>query len=192
MAKRICPRCGSHNTAIILWEMPNMTEVLRQKIDNKEIVLGGCCISGNEPTHYCNKCKKAFGGSYFSIPTMIKEMEFFIGGHFGPAYEVCLLYTESGQPELRCTSVLRKGTTDQLILNEDDDNVEVMSRWNEFNNDLLHCYLIDWKRNYADKLVVDGTGWELRVVFQDGTKIMRSGVNKFPPHWHKFLALFKK
>lgn len=45
MSKRICPRCGSRKTAQILWGMPAFTEELEVKLKNKEIVLGGCCIT---------------------------------------------------------------------------------------------------------------------------------------------------
>lgn len=61
MAERICPRCGSRNTAPILWGMPAFDEELAVKIAKNDIFLGGCCVGINDPTFHCYKCKKDFG-----------------------------------------------------------------------------------------------------------------------------------
>ncbi len=60
MARRICPRCGSRNTATILRGMPAWSPELQEKMDKGEVVLGGCCITDCDPTHHCNKCEKDF------------------------------------------------------------------------------------------------------------------------------------
>ncbi|MGL5950955.1 MAG: hypothetical protein ACRCZH_06010 [Cetobacterium sp.] len=40
-----CPACGSRNTARIQYGMPMLDEELQRKLDNKTVMLGGCCIS---------------------------------------------------------------------------------------------------------------------------------------------------
>jgi hypothetical protein len=62
MKREKCPHCGSGNTAMILWGMPPYSEELKVQLKRKEIVLGGCCVSDNDPSHHCNTCKKDFGG----------------------------------------------------------------------------------------------------------------------------------
>ena len=56
-----CPRCGSINTARILYGMPAMDEELEEKINSGKIYIGGCCITGFDEKCYCNACKKKFG-----------------------------------------------------------------------------------------------------------------------------------
>lgn len=63
MTRRICPSCGSRNTAKILWGMPAYSEELEEELRNNEIILGGCCISDNDPSYHCNECLKDFGYS---------------------------------------------------------------------------------------------------------------------------------
>jgi primosomal protein N' len=45
-----CPDCGSEKIARILYGLPSFSESLRKRIENNEIVLGGCCITGNDPS----------------------------------------------------------------------------------------------------------------------------------------------
>lgn len=58
MTKKICPICGGKNISKILWGMPLWTPKLEQDLESKKVVLGGCCITDNDPTYYCNDCGK--------------------------------------------------------------------------------------------------------------------------------------
>jgi len=51
-----CPRCGGTDIAMILWGLPNMSSELEKKVNDKKIVFGGCCVSGNDPELECNDC----------------------------------------------------------------------------------------------------------------------------------------
>jgi hypothetical protein len=51
-----CPECGSDKIAKILYGLPSFSENLRKKLKNDEIVLGGCCITGNDPSWKCIDC----------------------------------------------------------------------------------------------------------------------------------------
>jgi len=82
LPRRICPRCGSRNTATILWGMPAFSEELQEKLDRKEIVLGGCCITGDDPTNHCNKCKKDFSRQTIDMEIDTLGFKFSIGGYF--------------------------------------------------------------------------------------------------------------
>lgn len=61
-----CPECGSNNIAEIPWGLPAFTEELQKKLDEKKVVLGGCCISDDDPKYECNECKHRFGQSGFA------------------------------------------------------------------------------------------------------------------------------
>ena len=51
-----CPECKSSNVAKILWGLPANFDELKPDLDAGKIVLGGCIVSGCDPTHSCNKC----------------------------------------------------------------------------------------------------------------------------------------
>lgn len=61
--KKVCPECGSHDVATILWGMPAYDEELERDLDKGRIVLGGCCIPIGEiiPEFHCNACGCEFG-----------------------------------------------------------------------------------------------------------------------------------
>jgi hypothetical protein len=49
-----CPHCGSAKAVPILWGMP--TSVAGEAEERGEIVLGGCCVTGDDPKWYCRDC----------------------------------------------------------------------------------------------------------------------------------------
>ena len=51
-----CPSCGGTDIAMILWGLPNMDLKLEKKVKDKKIVLGGCCVSNDDPELECNDC----------------------------------------------------------------------------------------------------------------------------------------
>ena len=51
-----CPSCGGTDIAMILWGLPNMDLKLAKKVKDKKIVLGGCCVSNDDPELECNDC----------------------------------------------------------------------------------------------------------------------------------------
>lgn len=51
-----CPKCGGTDIAIILFGFPSNSEFLKEEVKKKKIVLGGCCVTGNDPTSECNDC----------------------------------------------------------------------------------------------------------------------------------------
>ena len=60
-----CPKCQSTNRAEILWGTVDKKAVKEMK-KRKEIVLGGCLVSENEPKWHCNDCRTRWGLSDFS------------------------------------------------------------------------------------------------------------------------------
>jgi primosomal protein N' len=52
-----CPHCGSSKICEILWGMPVYSEQLQSDLAEKKIVLGGCCVSDEDPTWQCVACE---------------------------------------------------------------------------------------------------------------------------------------
>jgi len=51
-----CPNCNSSSVAEIFWGYPADMDSLKEKLEKKEIVLGGCVVSDNDPKWECNNC----------------------------------------------------------------------------------------------------------------------------------------
>ncbi len=61
MKKPICPNCGTDKVLPIAYGYPGPD--LAAMARRGEVVLGGCMITGNDPTHVCQKC-----GHRFKLP----------------------------------------------------------------------------------------------------------------------------
>tara|TARA_Y100001968_G_scaffold37621_1_gene28854 strand:- start:720 stop:989 length:270 start_codon:yes stop_codon:yes gene_type:complete len=57
---RKCPKCGNAPVGTILWGMPCMDSKLQESIDAGKIIIGGCCLSGDDATWECSKCHQQF------------------------------------------------------------------------------------------------------------------------------------
>ena len=56
----ICPNCGLKKIAKIFYGLPAYTPELEAGLERGEIILGGCCISGDDPTWECSSCHSQF------------------------------------------------------------------------------------------------------------------------------------
>ena len=52
----MCPRCGHKPVAEILYGEPAFDEWLEQKINEGLIILGGCCVTPDDPAWECARC----------------------------------------------------------------------------------------------------------------------------------------
>lgn len=48
-----CPKCGCERIAVILYGEPAGSEKLMDDMQAGRIVLGGCCITGDDPKWQC-------------------------------------------------------------------------------------------------------------------------------------------
>lgn len=53
---RTCPSCGSGRVGTILWGMPAFSEQLEADIAAGRVIIGGCCVSDDDPTWACADC----------------------------------------------------------------------------------------------------------------------------------------
>ncbi len=53
---RRCPSCGASPMATIMYGMPAWSPELKEEIQAGKIVLGGCCITMDDPVWQCTNC----------------------------------------------------------------------------------------------------------------------------------------
>ena len=51
-----CSKCGCEKIASIQYGMPAFSPELRMDLDEGKIVLGGCCVTGDDPEWQCVEC----------------------------------------------------------------------------------------------------------------------------------------
>ena len=56
-----CPKCNKNWIAEIFWGYPSDVNSIEDSLEKKEIVLGGCIISCNDPKWECNHCNHRWG-----------------------------------------------------------------------------------------------------------------------------------
>ncbi len=57
----VCQSCKSKNTCLIFWGYPGDMEQYLENISKKEIAVGGCTVSDNDPKWECTDCKWRWG-----------------------------------------------------------------------------------------------------------------------------------
>ena len=56
-----CAQCNKNNVAVIFWGYPADVDAHLKEIDDKEIVVGGCLVSNNDPKWECTDCHFRWG-----------------------------------------------------------------------------------------------------------------------------------
>lgn len=67
-----CPACSSHRIANILYGMPDLSAKLEKDLSAGRIILGGCCISDDDPEWQCADCQMVI---YKKAGTKVVEEE---------------------------------------------------------------------------------------------------------------------
>lgn len=57
---RKCPVCGSNRIANILYGLPVMSPKMERELATGKLVLGGCCITDDDPEWQCADCNCPF------------------------------------------------------------------------------------------------------------------------------------
>lgn len=189
-----CPRCGSYDTARILYGMPVMSEALEEKMRAGKIHLGGCCINSAEvngqpvrtdPTRRCNACKKEFGappiflyrGQAQDYRAEVLAFRYYDGGFFGGFTELKIRHSEEA---IIAESVSAESPIDPAYGNYTMTEQE----WLAFQNTLYSaCYLHEWRKRYVDLGALDGEQWEIELTLSGNRLRSYYGSNGFPPYW---------
>jgi hypothetical protein len=65
-----CPVCGSARIAEVQYGLPAFTEELEKALNASRIILGGCCITGDDPAWQCLDCgTKIHGKRIHNVPS---------------------------------------------------------------------------------------------------------------------------
>ena len=194
---RKCPRCGSSDTAEILRGMPAFTEELVQAIDDHRIILGGCCISENDPEAHCNACGKDFGKPPYVrrhrgqtddeprelYPDVITGITFSEGGYFN-GHDQVEIVTEDGK---RKSTYVHYPDLSEPYVKEISN-----AQWKRLMDTLFNRLCIhEWKKKYVNFSVLDGTQWELGLKLTGGRHYNIYGSNDFPPLYKDLVRAFK-
>lgn len=174
-----CPRCGSGNAIKFLYGEPT-GEALFMEAQGK-IKLGGCLITDINPEYYCNDCKNEWNRKEIIDKEYgeIKGIKALVGGYFQGYYEIDidfvsrkLSWNHSLELGASYSKTIRNTTLDKFI-----DGIKLVN-------------LLNWKNNYIDSEILDGTQWE--IVIKKESKIRKiTGSNKFPKGWDNFCNLMK-
>jgi len=200
-----CPHCGSTDTARYIYGYPMYNENMKRKLDAGKWILGGCCIETVEingqtvntmATRRCNKCKKDFGSApilydqkkdhaedYRDIATSVR---LWVGGFFDGYTDVIIRKTEDG--------ALVEVIKTMEYVNPEPKKISA-EKWQKIVNKLYsECYINEWKKNYADYNVLDGTQWGLEIKLSNNSARPRirhyKGSNAFPPYWNDMKKVF--
>lgn len=149
-----------------------------------KIRLGGCCVIVGGPEYYCNNCEnewnkeQAIDAAY----KRIKGLKASVGGYFGGSYNVDFDLTtgsltwshwDRGEEVATEFKTAKEATVKKII------------------EELKIINLLNWKREYIEPGVLDGTSWSVELI-RDGRNIKKYGENKYPDDWDDFCKLVRK
>jgi len=189
-----CPRCGSKNTARILYGLPAFNETLEAKLNAGKIHIGGCCITGFDAKYYCNDCKRKFG----AVAQIANgdSIEFFADAVTGISFSRKEYRSpwSPGQVAIKKTAtgahVKAAGTLNEIPFESEYDITS--KKWDALIDSIYYdLFLNDWKHTFNDYSVLDGEEWKLVVKLSDGRKKTYSGSNGYPPYWEELVKLMK-
>jgi hypothetical protein len=126
----MCPDCGSTRQALIFYGMPEFTDGLRARLEAGSIVLGGCCISGEDPEWRCLDCRREWGvsrqsrqlyelagsgGSGAPEPLWVRLLSWiFIALLFVPVKALCIIcfriLPAIHRAKVHCQQIVRRGS----------------------------------------------------------------------------------
>ena len=189
---RKCPKCGSRRLAPILYGMPAHSEEMEQQLKDEKLYLGGCCISGMQPTYHCFECKKDVGTPPILLSKygeedyrdIVTSICFSDGGFFGGYPEVQIVRGEDGIT----LDVHHNFRGPDAILHR----LVTEQEWNKLVNQLFtQLYLHEWKKNFVEPHICDGEQWDLELKLTGGRVRNYRGSNDFPPYWDELQATFR-
>lgn len=179
-----CPKCNSKNIIPIIYGEPTYESYLRSK--KGEVMLGGCCVVIDENDksimneYYCKNCGNEYGKKDVidSEYNKIRNIYGNIGGYFEgyTTFEIDFIKKEV----FFGTSIY--GDDKKLVKKIRTENVErLIEQLKEVN-------LLNWKKEYINKYVLDGTQWNV-VIDANGRKRFKYGSNEYPVQWKKFCEI---
>lgn len=178
---KYCIKCGSKNTAKIVYGYPSNELILQAKAG--KVKLGGCCIFDEQPEYFCEDCQHEWNRKQVVdyVYNKIKTIKASVGGYFDGYYNVEI-------DLLNCTSTWShwEGCNEEKFINKKFEKIDL----NNFIEQLKIINLLNWKAKYIEPGVCDGTQWRIEIITTDRI-IKKYGDNKFPDEWDMFCSLVR-
>ena len=116
---------------------------------------------------------------------MVAEIKNEYGGYFSGHSSIAIKKNKDGAIVQVRSSRSGEGST-----HEEQIPISI-EKWEQIVSKLYDETCIqEWKPNYDDWDILDGTQWEFVITAADGKKQRHEGSNAFPPKWDEFKAMF--
>lgn len=171
-----CPKCNSNNVVPIICGEPSYELYLNS--EKEKVFLGGCCIAMVDGIpayeYHCKDCEYEYNRNDVikNIYNKIRNIKGYVGGFFGghKYFEIDFLtgkvfYNDSFDEE--DNKLIRKA-----------NNIEL----EELIEKLKIIKILNWKKKYDDKDILDGTQWSITIDV-NRRKREKYGSNMFPKKW---------
>ena len=179
MTRIRCPHCG-HETAKIIYGMPQMTDQLQKDIDEHKVYLAGCERMIPPPSRYCFHCKQ--GVCYTFFPVEEKEtmkIEFEIGG-FHQGYKKLVVENNGNSYDAKYYAPFLSTDYPSKTISLTSD------QYKKFVHRIYMTYIKEWNEFYDNPNILDGTSWQLTISCGNYQRDW-NGNNAYPPLWNRFL-----
>ncbi len=173
-----CPNCGSNRTGKIFYGEPNTNYPF-----DENIRFGGCCLTSESPEYFCHTCNHEWNKQEILMKShsKISRLTVSIGGYWSGTVTVDIdlnqrklkwTYMQAGEESVYEKS-LRIGTVEKL-------------------QELLYdIKLLNWKKEYVDLDILDGTQWSIEIRMNEKSKMI-NGSNAYPKDWDRFIREIKR
>lgn len=178
---KVCPFCNSKDVAKIIYGYPSGDMIMSEATG--KVKLGGCLINIEySPDYHCNNCENQWDKEeaiYYAYEK-IKKIKVSIGGY------------HQGHESLSIDLKTGEMTYSHSIDEEDNLSISLYPDvLEDFKDKLIGTNILNWKRNYDDNEILDGTQWEVELV-RAKRNIKRSGSNHYPKEWEEFCKLISE
>ena len=115
----------------------------------------------------------------------ITALRFWIGGFLRNSTEITIKRNEAGAlVHVSLFPYSDEGNDKDIPITEDE--------WNNILSELHDKIRFqEWKKDYENLNVLDGTQWEFAVTYEDRKKKNYGGSNAYPPRWKEFCKVFQ-
>ncbi len=114
----------------------------------------------------------------------IKKLNASVGGYMGHSFVVEIDF-EKALAEYKVFDrgyVSKSSKTLNLSSKKMSDFVQVLDK----------IKIIEWKKDYPNPGIMDGTNWGIEIKFDNNKKLISSGDNAFPAQWETFCKSIQK
>ena len=186
------PYCGSEEIARILYGY-----VLGWENSDKDCILGGCVVSGNDPRYYCHECEEGFGkppvyregdrgfDDRILLPDVVIGVEFTIGDYYCGHDTVRIV--REGSSGAICVNHFPTAADDLFYVREYSE-----AEWKELMDKFFYeLFVHEWKREYYNNVVPDRRQWNLVFHLKDGDVYSICGRHEYPPLFGELEKMFR-